>query len=100
MTILSILKAESHYNVNLELTVLPEASGVTISNLSMSNHGLRSRHQRCPRSKIDFMRCPLSHRLVRSLVVIQPEILGKKIGKNFVIGPIGRQSWLWIDRLG
>jgi len=43
----------------------------------MLNHGLRSRRQRRPRSKIDFVRRPVSQRLVWPFVVVKLEIVGK-----------------------
>jgi hypothetical protein len=63
--------------VNPEKMASPEALGAAISNPPMSNHSLRSRHQRRPRSKIDFVRCPVTQRLVRSLVVVKLEIVEK-----------------------
>ena len=55
----------------------PEALGAAISNPAMSNHSLGSRCQRRPRSTIDFVRCPVTQRLVRSLVVVKLEIVEK-----------------------
>lgn len=43
----------------------------------MSNHGLQSRRQHCPRPKINFMRRPVIQRLVRPLLVVEHKIIGK-----------------------
>ena len=63
--------------MNPEKTASPFDLQTTILSRAMLNHGLRRRHEGCPRPKIDFMRRPIAQRLVRPLVVVKLEIGGK-----------------------
>jgi len=44
---------------------------MTFSIRSISNHGLRSRRQRRPRPKIDFLQRPISQRIVRPRLLVE-----------------------------
>jgi hypothetical protein len=56
----SFLRPKAIFQRYPEKTASPFALGTTISTRSISNHSLRRRRQSCLRSKIDFVRRPVS----------------------------------------
>lgn len=71
----ALLNPKAIFSVTLQNTALPFDQGKAISIQPMLNHGLTCRRQphRCP--KINFMRCPITERLVQALLVLVPKII-------------------------